>query len=53
MYVLAVLPQLYQEWYSRAQQADFWVLFELYLFIYHISAGLQEFQVMKALEGLS
>lgn len=31
MYVLAVLPQLYQERHSTAQQADFWVLFESYL----------------------
>lgn len=53
MYVLAVLPQLYQERHSTAQQADFWVLFESYLFMYHISDGLQEFQVLKALEGLS
>lgn len=50
VYVLAVLPRLYQGWYSTAQQAGFWVLFEPYLSIYHISAGLQELQVLKALE---
>lgn len=50
MYVLAVLPQLYQGRYSTELQAGFWVLFEPYLSIYHISVGLQEFQVLKALE---
>lgn len=50
MYELAVLPQLYQGRYSTARQAGFWVLFELYLSIYHISSGLQEFQVLEDLE---
>jgi len=32
------------------QQAGFWVSFELYLAVHYISAGLQEFQVLEALE---
>lgn len=50
MYVLALVPQLYQGRYNTAQQAGLWVLLEVYLSIYHISDGLQEFQVLKALE---